>query len=74
MGDSISDAKKFDEYIQAQPEKSRKLLLQMCDIILEAVPSAEKTMSYGVPALRLTPGGKMQEQVMFAAFKKHIGL
>lgn len=74
MDEDMKDAKAFDDYIEAQPVASKELLLRMADIILEAIPMAEKTMNYGVPAFRLVPGGKREEQVMFATFKKHIGL
>ena len=64
----------FNEYLELVPEKARQKLVELRDCILEAAPSAVPTMSYGVPAYALVTGGKLQEQIMVAGYKKHVGL
>ena len=64
----------IDAYIDAQPEAAARLLRELRTAILEAVPDAEETFNYGVPAFALVPGGKGPQQVMMGAFKAHVGL
>ncbi|SHJ81492.1 Uncharacterized conserved protein YdhG, YjbR/CyaY-like superfamily, DUF1801 family [Dethiosulfatibacter aminovorans DSM 17477] len=66
--------KNVEEYLNDQPEHARALLLEMKSLILEVVPEAEEVMNYGVPAYALVEGGKAEQQVMIAGFKKHVGL
>ncbi|MCB1172296.1 MAG: DUF1801 domain-containing protein [Leptospiraceae bacterium] len=61
------------EYIDSQPPEAARLLRELRDCILQAVPAAEELMNYGIPAYALVPGGKRDQQVMMAAYKKHIG-
>ncbi len=62
------------EYFNKVPEASRLRLMELRDIILEALPETEEVMNYGVPAYTLVPGGKRDQQVMIGGFKHHIGL
>lgn len=66
--------KSIDEYINRQPEEARILLQDLRSAILKAVPDATELFNYGVPAFSLVEGGKREEQIMIAAFKKHVGL
>ena len=64
----------IDEYISSQPEKQALLLRELRNAILEAVPDAEETFNYGVPAFSLIKNGKRDQQIMIAGFKNHVGM
>jgi len=64
----------IDEYIDAQPEPQAKLLEDLRKAIFSAVPDAEETFNYGVPAFSLVKAGKRDQQIMIGAFKKHVGI
>ena len=57
-----------DEYLAGVPEPKRSTLQQLRETILDIVPDAEETISYGSPAYRLH--GKVVAG--FAAFKDHL--
>ena len=59
-------AKDIDAYIELQSEDARATLMSIRQTIKKAVPEAEETISYQMPAFRLN--GML---VWFAAFKKH---
>jgi len=61
------------EYINEQTEPNKVRLLELRKCILEVVPDAEELFNYGVPAFALVKSGKMNEQVMIAGFKNHVG-
>jgi uncharacterized protein YdhG (YjbR/CyaY superfamily) len=61
-------AKDVDEYINGFPQDIREILQQVRATIQKAAPSAEQTISYGIPTFTLN--GNL---VHFAAFKNHIG-
>lgn len=61
--------KNMDEYIASFPEDVQERLQRMRETIQQAAPGATEAMSYGVPAFKLN--GNL---VLFAAFKKHVGL
>lgn len=58
----------IDEYIDAFPANVQAMLTQMRQIIKSAAPDAIETLSYGMPAFKLT-----KIVAWFAAHKKHIG-
>jgi len=62
--------KTIDEYIKAAPEEARIKLEKIRCTIQSAAPKATETFAYGVPAFDLDG----QHLVLFAAFKKHIGI
>ena len=62
-----------DEYIEAAPVESRLGLNRIRELIMEVVPGAEETFTYNVPAFSLIEGGGMEEQIMMAGYKKHVG-
>lgn len=52
----MSAKKKFktvDEYIESQPEDTRRTLLALREIIMEAVPDATELFNYDMPAYAL---------------------
>ena len=63
-----------DEYIESQPEGVKKKLKELRAHILEVVPDAEELLNYNIPAFSLVKGGKRDQQIMIAGYKKHVGL
>lgn len=61
-----------DDYFDDQPEEILTRLLELRQCILDASPQAEEKINYGIPAYALIQGGKRDQQVMIAAYKKHI--
>ncbi|MDX9970323.1 MAG: DUF1801 domain-containing protein [Candidatus Gracilibacteria bacterium] len=66
--------KTIDEYINNQPKEAQVLLKDLRFAIKNAVPHATELFTYGVPAFSLVEGGKMEEQIMIAGFKNHVGI
>ena len=62
------------EYINAQPEQTKKALLELKECILKVEPSATELLNYNIPAYALVKNGKREQQVMIAGYKKHVGL
>ena len=58
-----------DDYIAGFPESVREILEKLRQVIHEAAPDAQETVSYGMPAFKLK-----RILVYFAAWKDHIGL
>lgn len=48
-----SSFQSVDGYIAAQPENVQRVLQRVRNIIRKAVPGAEETISYGIPAYKL---------------------
>lgn len=72
----MNTKKKFkmvDEYIESQPEDTRKTLLALRAIILKAVPGATELFNYDIPAYALVKGGKRDKQIMIAGYKTFAG-
>jgi uncharacterized protein YdhG (YjbR/CyaY superfamily) len=59
-----------DEYIAAQPKAARALLTRVRNVIRKAVPGAEESISYKIPAYKLD--GRVL--IYFAAWKEHWSL
>lgn len=59
-----------DDYIASQPESVRATLERVRGIIRKAVPAAEESISYKMPAYRL-PAGPV---IYFAGWKQHYSL
>ncbi len=57
-----------EEYVARYPKDVQDILKKIRQVIKEAAPEAEETISYGMPAYKLN--GPL---VYFAAFKNHIG-
>jgi uncharacterized protein YdhG (YjbR/CyaY superfamily) len=59
-----------DDYMVMQPEAARGILERVRDAIRKAVPAAEETIAYGMPAYKLPEGAVLY----FAGWKKHYSL
>jgi uncharacterized protein YdhG (YjbR/CyaY superfamily) len=59
-----------DEYLAAQPEAARDVLKRVRSAIRRAVPAAEETISYQIPAYKLRGG----RSLYFAGWKRHYAL
>jgi len=64
------DFDSVDDYIDAQPMSSRKVLERVRATIRRAIPKAEETISYGIPTYKVD-GAVV---VYFAGWKKHYSL
>jgi uncharacterized protein YdhG (YjbR/CyaY superfamily) len=64
------DFKSVDEYIASQPEAVQGVLELVRSTIRRAVPDAEETISYKIPAYKLQGGTVLY----FAGWKKHYSL
>ena len=60
----------IDEYIEENPVDVQKILKNIKQVIIEAVPEAEETISYQMPSFKF----RSKPLVYFAAFKSHIGI
>ena len=73
----MEDKKAFqcvEEYLDAQPEKTKQVLIELKKSILKVVPNATELINYNIPAYSLIHGGKRDQQIMIAGFKNHVGL
>ncbi len=66
--------KTFSEYLEDQTPQCKKYLEELRQIILEINPDTEELFNYNIPAFTLIPGGKREQQIMIAGYKKHVGL
>lgn len=66
--------KTIDEYIEAQPQRTKAALFILKKAILDAAPHAVEMFNYGIPAFALIEGGKRDQQIMIAGYSKHVGL
>jgi uncharacterized protein YdhG (YjbR/CyaY superfamily) len=65
-----TDFKSVDEYIASQPDDVRRVLNRVRSTIRKAVPGAEETISYKIPAYKVR-GNRM---LFFAGWKQHYSL
>ena len=63
----------MDEYIENQPEDTKKTLLALRAIIKKAVPDAQELFNYDMPAYALVKNGKRDKQIMIAGYKNFVG-
>ena len=63
----------FDEYIENQSDDVKEFLLELTECILSVVPDATKMINYNIPSFALIDGGKRDQQIMIAGYKKHVG-
>jgi uncharacterized protein YdhG (YjbR/CyaY superfamily) len=61
-------SKSIDEYLSKIEPRQRTELEQICSLVNQLVPSAEETMSYGMPTFKY----KDQPLVYLASFKNHM--
>ena len=60
----------IDEYIARQPQDIQRFLVELRNVIHQAIPEAEETISWSVPAWKR----KNSHAIRFAVNKDHIGL
>jgi uncharacterized protein YdhG (YjbR/CyaY superfamily) len=65
----VKSFQSIDEYIESAAPDARPILREIRAVIGKAVPSAQETISYKMPAFKT-----QRTFVYFAAFKTHIGL
>jgi uncharacterized protein YdhG (YjbR/CyaY superfamily) len=70
---STKKFKTVDEYIENQPDNTRRTLLALRVIIMQAVPDATELFNYDIPAYALVKGGKRDKQIMIAGYKTFVG-
>lgn len=70
----MSKYETVDEYIESQPERARNKLKELRAYILEAVPDEEELINYNISAFALVKGVNREQQIMIAAYEKHVGL
>ncbi len=63
-----------EEYLESQPDKVHAKLNELITCIKTVVPNAIPLINYGIPAFALVKGGKRDQQIMIAGYKKHVGL
>ena len=62
------------EYIESHSRETSQALNELRKCILEAAPDAIEMFNYNIPAYALIKGGKRDQQIMMAGYKKHVGL
>jgi uncharacterized protein YdhG (YjbR/CyaY superfamily) len=62
------------EYFDAQPEQTKKALLELKEYIFKVEPNATELLNYNIPAYALVKNGKREQQIMIAGYKSHVGL
>ena len=65
--------KSVDDYIESFQGVAKNYLLELRELIHEAAPNCNELIIYNVAAFTLVEGGKMEESIMIAAFKNHVG-
>lgn len=73
----MSETNKFnsiEDYFNAQTKDAKKALIELKECILKIVPNATELFNYNIPAYSLIKGGKREQQIMIAGYKKHVGL
>lgn len=63
----------LDEYVESLPQKTKEKLLELREIVMEALPVVKEVMAYGVPAFDLKEKAKLNDKIMIAGFKNHVG-
>jgi len=63
----------IDEYIESQPNETKRALRKVRTCILRAAPNALEMFNYNIPAFSLVEDGKREQQIMMAGYKNHVG-
>lgn len=66
--------KSVAEYLDAQPKETRQTLLELKECIMKVAPNTTELFNYNISAYALREGGKREQQIMIAGYKKHVGL
>ena len=70
---SKKNFKTVQEYIENQPQETKKKLLELRAIILKSVPGITELINYDMPAYALMKDGKRDKQIMIAGYKAFVG-
>ena len=70
----MSNIGEVDAYINSFEGKTKEYLKQLRLLIREVVPDTSELLNYNIAAFTLIEGGKREEQIMIAGYKKHVGL
>lgn len=73
MSDHGSKSAEVDEYISNQPPDTQRALEELRALIWKSSPYVNELMNYNIPAFALVDGGKREQQIMIAGYKKHVG-
>ncbi|WP_102797116.1 iron chaperone [Bowmanella denitrificans] len=73
MEDSNAKSAEVDKYILSHPPEVQRALQEVRSLIWESSPYVSELMNYNIPAFSLVVGGKREQQLMIAGYKKHIG-
>ena len=65
-----TEFKSVDEYIASQPDTVRSILERVRSTIRKAIPQAEESISYKIPAYKL----RGDRVLYFAAWKQHFSI
>jgi len=65
--------KTVDEYIESQPDETKRALREVRACILQAAPNAIEMFNYNIHAFSLVEGGKREQQIMMAGYKNFVG-
>ncbi len=65
--------KTVQEYLDNQSVDTKRNLLALKEIIVNAVPEAEELINYEMPAYTMAKGGKRDKQIMMAGYKNFVG-
>lgn len=68
-----NNMKTVEDYFDHQPEETRNFLLEIRRCILKVNPNATELFNYHIPSYTLVEGGKREQQIMIAGYKKHVG-
>ncbi|MBN1499811.1 MAG: DUF1801 domain-containing protein [Spirochaetes bacterium] len=63
----------IDEYIESQPDETKRALSEVRKCILKAAPGAVEIFNYNIPAFSLVENGKRDQQIMMAGYRNHVG-
>lgn len=69
----MNQFKSVESYIQSFEGKAKEYLEEIRSIIHDVVPETKELINYNIAAFTLVEGGKREEQIMIAGYKKHIG-
>jgi uncharacterized protein YdhG (YjbR/CyaY superfamily) len=74
IDEHMENFKSVDEYITSHAGKTKEYLEELRALIHQAAPGSTELINYNIPAFALADGGKREQQIMIAGYKKHVGL
>lgn len=73
MSKNKQKSTEVDDYIATQSADVQKALEELRTVIWQSSPYVHELINYNIPAFVLVEGGKREQQIMIAGYKKHIG-